>query len=138
VTTRCEDVAALRFDAFKKSYLRIVGRLEDMQNEFGKLISLVDLDEFVDVEMEMEGDQRDQLFKAVGPGRESYKMLKADIYEHLIDADEIDPDVLAFMSAAVPEPLRPIIINVPPSTGGSGVGYIGGLLFTVWLIANMS
>ena len=137
MTTRCEDVAALRFDAFKKSYLRIVGRLEDMQNEFGKLISLVDLEEFVDVEMEGD-DDLDKLFEAVGPGRESYKMLKADIYEHLIDADEIDPDVLAFMSAAVPEPLRPIIINVPPSTGGSGVGYIGGLLFTVWLIANMS
>ena len=72
-------------------------------------------------------------------GKEGYKRLKEQIHKNLLEGDQdISPETMAFLNAAAPEPLRPIIINIPPTDGGSGVGYIGGLLFTMWLVANMS
>ena len=52
-------------------------------------------------------------------------------------------ELLRFLKNTPPAPLPPIIVNVPtpqyaPKEEGSSYGMIGGALFTMWLLANMS
>ena len=147
VATSFVDIATLEFEPYVQSYLRVVGRLEDFQREFGELKQVVNLEEYVEMDDQKSGDENEALFMAVHEGPESYMALKEKILDDLTRDTEPDEKVdhtelLRFLKNTPPAPLPPIIVNVPtpigPKEEGSSYGMIGGALFTMWLLANMS
>ena len=76
--TNFVDVAAFGFDDYVQSYLRVIGRLEDFQREFGELGKVIDLSKYVEDEAEF---QEEALFEAVARGPEGYRAFKNNIYE---------------------------------------------------------
>ena len=131
VRVNFEQIATLRFEPFRDSYLRIVGRLEDMRNEFGQLVDLVNMEDFIDLE---EGEE----FEAM-KSPEKYSAFKARVYKAIEERQGvIDVDQLAFFKNAAPLPLQPIVVQVQTEGGLGGFGAIGGIMFTLWLLSNMS
>ena len=104
-----------------------------MRNEFGTLVDLVDMADFVE-----EGEDPDEVLFEATKSPEKYKAFKARVYENMENSDVLDVDQLAFLKNAAPEPLRPIIVQVQSGSDGGGFGAVGGILFTLWLLSNMS
>jgi hypothetical protein len=139
VETNFVDIAAFGFDDYVQSYLRVVGRLEDFQREFGELGKVVDLSKYVAEETE---SKEAALFEAVVRGPEDYRAFKDNIYDRITKDPDVDvpPATLDFLKNTAPAPLQPIHIHMPPapSSEGGSFGTIGGVMFTLWLLSNMS
>ena len=137
--TNFVDIAAFGFDDYVQSYLRVVGRLEDFQREFGELGKVVDLSKYVAEETE---SKEAALFEAVVRGPEDYRAFKDNIYDRITKDPDVDvpPETLDFLKNTAPAPLQPIHIHMPPapSSEGGSFGTIGGVMFTLWLLSNMS
>ena len=97
---------------------------------------VVDLSKYVGEER---ASKEEEIFEAVARGPEDYRAFKDNIYERIVQDPnvEVDPEMLNFLKNTPPAPLQPIIINIPQSEP-SGYGAIGGVLFTLWLLSNMS
>ena len=104
---------------------------------------VVDLSKYVAEETE---SKEAALFEAVVRGPEDYRAFKDNIYDRITNDPDVDvpPETLDFLKNTVPPPLQPIHIHMPPlPTQPSGpsagsFGTIGGVMFTLWLLSNMS
>ena len=164
ITTNLWTMAATKFERFTDSFGLVMGKLVDLRNQLGQtksiIVELMDPHgEKVDDEKaggeereEIDNEAGDEIAKHANSATDydNFKnRLVEDLKDLMVDRGDVEDDRLRasieFLQAKS-TPGGPVVVNL---TGGSkesgfggggsgGFGVVGGLLFTLWLISNMS
>ena len=130
-----------QLDLVGDKYLQMRALLTDHHRELERFAELIGKD-----------DKKEVIFVGIKTREDLERQKKKKLVELVeLDSDreddeksppQIDPAVQDYLQAPVPEGLPPIIIQVQPADSpedkfGMGGG-IAGLVFTLWLVYNMS